>query len=128
MKRQRTHADWTLLLWGQFPERTNILLRAEVELASSFIEFLLDGLAFCFMLLPVLILAVLVAIPNALAGPALHEGTAFLAVRRTHLFLGWGPVFRVGSGFAVFLFCRFAERHGTELLSSRGRRWSVLSR
>ena len=65
------HADWTFLLRGQFPKGANILLGAEIELASSFTKFLLDKLAFFFMLLPVFVLTILVTIPNALAGPAL---------------------------------------------------------
>ena len=69
------------------------------------------------MLLPVLVLTVLVTVPNALAGPALHEGITLFAARRTQL-LGWGLVFRGGS---ILPFRRFAKRHRTELLSSRGR-------
>ena len=109
MDRRHTHADGAFLLRGQRRQRAQILLDAEIELASSFIQHLLNGLAFFFMLLPVLVLAVLVAIPNALAGPALHEGITLLTARRTQL-LGWGrwgPVFRVG--FTVFLFRRCAE-------------------
>ena len=109
MDRRHMHADGAFLLRGQRRQRAQILLDAEIELASSFIQHLLNGLAFFFMLLPVLVLAVLVAIPNALAGPALHEGITLLTARRTQL-LGWGrwgPVFRVG--FTVFLFRRCAE-------------------
>jgi len=37
------------------------------------------------MLLPVFVLTFLVAIPNALAGPAHFEGITFVFARRTHL-------------------------------------------
>ena len=118
MDRRHTHADGAFLLRGQRRQRAQILLDAEIELASAFIKHLLDGLAFFFMVLPVLVLTLLVAIPNALAGPALHDGIALLAARRAQL-LGWGPVFRVGFGFIIILsFRRFSERHGAELLSS----------
>ena len=92
MKRQRAHADRALLPRGQRPERPNIHLGANIELASTFINFLFDALAFDLMLLPVFVLTVLVAIPNALAGPTLFEGIIFLAARRTTL--GLGPIFR----------------------------------
>ena len=126
MQRQRVHAYWALLLRGQDREGTQILLRAKIELASSLSKLLLDGLAFYFMLLPVTILTILIAIPNALAGPALHEFFTFLTALRTQL-LGWGPV-HVGVlvifGFTLS-FRSFAERHGAELLGS-GRRCAVV--
>ena len=74
MKRQYMHADGTLLPWGQFLKRADVQLGADIELSSMFVKHLLDALAFFFMLLPVLVLTLLVAIPNTLAGPALHEG------------------------------------------------------
>ena len=77
------------------------------------------------MHLPVFVLTFLITIPDALAGPALHEGIALLAARRTRQ-LGWGPVFSGGFGIIILLSHRFAERHGTELLSSR--RCTVLLR
>ena len=83
MKRQHTHADWTLLPWGRFLKRPNIQLIADIELSSSIIKNLLDPLALLLMLLPMFVLTILVAIPNALAGPALHEGITLLAARRT---------------------------------------------
>ena len=83
MKRQRTHADWALLPRWHLLERPNIQLRADIELASSFVELLLDLLALLLMLLPVFVLTLLVAIPNALAGPALHEGITFRFAPRT---------------------------------------------
>ena len=107
------HADWTFLPLWQVGKTANIQLHAEIELASPFIEFLLDALALLLMLLPVFVLAVLVAIPNALAIPTLLEGITFLAARRTQL-LGWGLVFR--GGIAILL--RIPERHGAELFSS----------
>ena len=119
MKRQHTHADGTLLLRGQFPERPNILFGAEIELASSFIKHLLDPLALLLMLLVVTVLAILVAIPNALASVALFEGIAYLSARRTQF--GWG-IFGGGFGIGILLPFRgrfAAERHGAELLSSR---------
>ena len=61
------HADGTLLPLGQFPKRPNIHLRADIELASSPIKFLLDAPALLLMLLAVLVLALLVAVPDALA-------------------------------------------------------------
>ena len=120
------HADWTLLLKRQCPDRTQIQLRSDIELASSLIKFLRDDLAFFSMLLAVLVLTFLVAIPNALAPVALLECIALLAARRTEL--GWvGPNFRGGFGAIIFSLRRFAERHGAELLSS-GRSCSVLFR
>ena len=44
------------------------------------------------MLLPVFVLTILVAIPNALAGRALFEGIAAFTARRTHL--GVAPISR----------------------------------
>ena len=85
MKRQHTHADWTLLPWGRFLKRPNIQLIAEIELSSSFSERLLDGFAFFFMLLPMPLLAVPVAVPNALTVPALHEFIALLSALRAQV-------------------------------------------
>ena len=118
MKRQHLHTNGTFLSRGQFPERPNIHFPADIELTSSFVKFLLDGLAFFFMLPPVFVLTVLVAIPYALAGPALHEGITLLFASRTHLGRG-GPIFRVGFGIISLSLHRFAERHGAELLSGR---------
>ena len=89
------------------------------ELASSFLENLLDGLALLLMLPPVFVLTLLVTVPNALAGPALHEGVTLLAARRTHLGRA-GPTFCVWLGTVLLSFHRFAECHCAELLS-RGR-------
>ena len=126
MDRQHAHADWAFLPWGHFPERPNILLGAEIELASSFIKDRLNKPALLLMLLAVFVLTFLVAIPNALAPVALLECIALLAARRTEL--GWvGPNFRGGFGAIIFSLRRFAERHGAELLSS-GRSCSVLFR
>ena len=75
------HADWAFLSRGHFPERANVYLGTEIELSSSLVQFLLDTLAFMFMLLPVFVLAFLVAIPNALASVALLEGITFLSAR-----------------------------------------------
>ena len=83
MNRQWLHADWALLPRGQLLKRPNIHLGAKVELASSILKRLLDTSALLFMLLPVFVLAILVAIPNALAGPALHEAITFLSARRS---------------------------------------------
>ena len=88
MNRQHTHADGTLLPRGQLPKRADILLGAEIELASSFIKLLLDALANLLVLLAVTVLTILVTIPNALASVALLEGIAYLSARRTHF--GWG--------------------------------------
>ena len=111
MHRHYTHADWALLPRGQLSKRPNIQLCAEIELASSFVENLLDGSAFLLMLLPVTVLAVLITIPNALASPALHESITLLAARRTQL--GWvgGPIFGIRFGFIVLPFRGLAERH-----------------
>ena len=108
MKRQHTHADWTLLPRGELSKRPDIHLRADIELASSFVQFLLDGFALMFMHLPMFFLTILAAIPHALAGPTLHEGIAFLSARRT-THLRWGPVFRGGFGVIIFPFDRFAK-------------------
>ena len=127
MNRKHTHADWALLLRGQFPKRANIFLFAGIKLASSFIKFLLDALALLLMLLTVTLLTILVTIPNALAGRALFEGITFLFARRTQY--GWGSIFLgvlVIIGFIILSFHRFAERHRAELLS--GYRYSVLLR
>ena len=109
---------------GRSGRGPKILFIAEIELASSFLKLLFDGLALLLMLFPVTILTVLIAIPDTLAGRALHEGIALLTAFRT--LLGLGPV-RVGVlvifGFTCS-FHRFAERHGAELLSSH--RCSVL--
>jgi len=101
MNRQHTHADWALLPQWQFPKRLNIQLRADVELASSLIKYLLDGTTLPLMLLAMLVLTFLVAIPNALATVALFQCIASLPARRTHL--GWGPVFCGGFGFIVII-------------------------
>jgi len=62
------------------------------------------------MLLPVFVLTILVAIPNAIAGRTILEGVTLLSASRTQQLLGRGPVFRGG-----FLFLRgFADRHGAE--------------
>ena len=80
------HADWTVLSSGHFSERAQIFLGAKIELASSFVKHLLDALALLPMHLPVTVLTILVAIPNALTGRALLEGIALLTALRTHLF------------------------------------------
>ena len=119
MSRQHLHADWAFLPRGQFPKRADILLGAEIELASSFIKLLLDALANLLVLLAVTVLTILVTIPNALASVALLEGIAYLSARRTHF--GWG-IFGGGYGIIIplpFPGGRFAERHGAKLLSSR---------
>ena len=113
------HADRTLLPRGQLFKRPNIQLFAEIELASTFIKILLDALAFFFVFLPVLVLTFLVTIPNALAGPALHEGITLRFARRAQLGRG-GPIFRGGFGIVILFSHSFlAERQRTELLSSR---------
>jgi len=103
------HADVTLLPRGQFLERPNVLLGTDIELASTFIKLLFDGLALLLMRLAVLVLALLVAVPDALASVALLDGVALLSTSRAEL--GCGPV--------ILPFQGFAERHGAELLSSR---------
>ena len=85
MERQRTHADWTILPRGHYPKRPDVHLGTEIELTSSFIEFLLDGPAFMFMLLAVAVQTILVTIPDAQAPAALLQGIALLAARRTQL-------------------------------------------
>ena len=117
MNGQHKHANWAFLLRRQLLERSDILLRAEIELASSIIKNLLDGLALPFMLSPVTILAILVAIPNTLAGCTLLEGITLLSARRTQF--SRGPVVHGGFGFIILPFRRSAERHGAELLSRR---------
>ena len=97
MEWRNTHADWALLPRGEFPKRPNINLRADIELASSLIKFLLDELAFFFMFPPVFVLTFLVAIPNALAGRTLLDGVTFLSASRAEL--GRGPTFRGGAVF-----------------------------
>ena len=66
-----------------------------IELASSFIKFLLDTLALFLMNLPVFVLTFLVAIPNAQASVTLLEGIGitFLSARRTKLLGRGGPMF-----------------------------------
>ena len=98
MDRQGQHTDWTLLLLGHLPKRANIQLRAEIDLASSFIKNTLDGPAFMFVFLTMLVLAFLVAIPNTSAPVALLEGITLLSALRAHR----GPVFRGGLGFIIF--------------------------
>ena len=83
MKRQCTHADRTFLPRGHFPKRPDVLLGADIEFASTLIKYLLDWLAFFSVLLPVFVLTFLVAIPNALAGRTLLQGTSLLIARRT---------------------------------------------
>jgi hypothetical protein len=102
------HADWTLLPRGQLPERANIQLRANIELSPSSVKLLLDAPALFLMLLPVFVLTILVAIPNALARRALLDGITLLAARRTRQ-LGLGPVFRGGFGATVLPLRRFVE-------------------
>jgi hypothetical protein len=89
---------------------------------ACLLQLLLDALAFFFMLLPVFVLAILVAIPNALAIPTLLEGITLLVACRTQKLGRGGPMFLgvlVTFGFIILSFPRFAERHGAELLSSR---------
>ena len=120
MDRQHLHADWTLLPWRQLPNtcRPNVHLGAEIELTSTLVKLLFYTPALNLMLLPVSVLAFLVAIPNAHAIPTLHEGITLLAARRTQLGRGC-RIFHVGFDFIVILsFCRCAERHGAELLGS----------
>ena len=111
------HADWALLPRGHFPKRADIPLRAEIQLASSFLKFLLDARAVFLMLLAVLVLTFLITIPNTLAPVALLEGITFISARRTQLGRG-GPIFLGGGGFIILSFHRFTERHGAKLLSS----------
>ena len=85
MNRQRLHADGAFLPRRQVRERAEIHLRADIELPSSFRELLLDGFAFFFMLLPMPLLAVPVAVPNALTVPALHEFIALLSALRAQV-------------------------------------------
>ena len=102
MDRQHAHADWAFLPWGHFPERPNILLGAEIELASSFIKDRLNKPALLLMLLAVFVLTFLVAIPNALAPVALLQAISLLTARRTKQF-GGGPAKAVGSVSLSFL-------------------------
>ena len=114
MKRQRTHADWTFLPRRGVRKGTQIQFIAEIELSSSLSKLLLDAPALLPMHLPVTLLTSGVAIPDALAVPALHEFIAFLSTSRT--FLGWGPVcvvFVFRFGFTLS-FRRFDERHGAK--------------
>ena len=90
------YADWAFLPRGDFPERANILLGADIEPASSFLKFLLDTIALLSMLFAVLVLTILIAIPNALARRALLEGIALLSARRAQLGCRGGPIFRGG--------------------------------
>ena len=115
MNGHRAHADRTFLPRGQLPKRPNIFLGADIELASSCFKYLLDTPAFFFMLPSVMLLTILVAIPNALAGRALFEGITFLSARRTQLGRGLILVLVI---LGILSFHRFAERHGAELLSS----------
>ena len=102
--------DWALLLRGNVPERPDIHLGAEVELASSFVKLLLDKLALLSMLLPVFVLAVLVTIPNTLAVSALHEAITLPAARRTQLLGRGGPTLGVGFGIIILSFHRFRAK------------------
>lgn len=70
---------------GKFPKRPDILLRAEIELASPFVQLLLDPPALLLMLLPVLVLTFLVAVPDAPPAVAALGGVALLFARRAHL-------------------------------------------
>ena len=98
---------------------------SDIELASSIIKNLLDGPAFLLMLLPVFVLTILVAIPNALTGRTILEGVTLLSARRTQqLGRGRGPTFRRGFGFIILSLHRFTDRNGTKLFGSR--RWPVL--
>ena len=97
------HADWALLLRRQVGKRPKILLGSDIELASSFIQLLLDAPALDLMLLAVLVLAFLVAIPNALAPVALFEGITFRTASRAALgrglaLLAFGLVAAIGHG------------------------------
>ena len=104
---------------GAVFKRANVQLCAEIELASTLFKFVLDALALMFVLLAAFVLALLVAIPNALAGRTLFEGVAFLSARRTELLGSGGPIFRGGFGIVILPFCRFAWRNRVELLGSR---------
>ena len=108
MNGQHVHADWTLLSRGHFPKRANIFLSADIELASSSLQLLLDASALHLVHLAVLVLAFLVAVPNALAPVALFEGIAFRTARRAHLRRGLGC--RGGFRIVIVPFHRFAER------------------
>ena len=116
------HADWTLLPRGHFPERAKLHLRANIELASSFLKLILDAPAPPLVLLAVAVQTILVTIPNAQAPAALLEGVASLSARRAQLLgcRGGGPIFRGGFAGTIILpfHRRSAERHGAELISS----------
>ena len=86
------HTYWTFLPRGQLLDWADVQLFAEIELPSSLVKFLLDKSAFMLVHLAVFVLALLVAIPNALAGRALLDGIALLAARRTHLGRGLGII------------------------------------
>ena len=118
---QNAHADGALVTRGQFLNRSDVHLGADIELASSFIKHLLDGPALPLMLLAVFFPTFLVAVPNALAPVTLLESIAFLSARRTQLLgRGGGPIFRGGfAGITILIppfLCRSAERYGAELL------------
>ena len=109
------HADGALLLRGHFSKRSDIQLFDDKHLAfSTFIKFFLDKLAFLLMLPAVLVLAVLVTVPNALAPVAQLDGVTLRAARRTQLGRGW-DLNLLGSDLLSFL--RFAERCWAELIS-----------
>jgi len=82
------HANCTFLSRRRFPRRANILLGAKIDPASPLIKLLLDDLALLLVLLAMLVLAVLIAIPDALARGTLFEGIAAFTARRTHFGLG----------------------------------------
>ena len=107
---RRAAFGWGLILLGRFDI---IILRFRrfserhgTELLGSRIKFLLDALAFFFMLASMTLLTSNVAIPNTLAGRTPLDGVTLLAARRTQL-LGRGPVFGVG----FLAFHRFTDRH-----------------
>ena len=113
------HADWAFLPRGKFPRRPDILFGADIELASSLIQNALDALTLLLMLLPVFVLTLLVAIPNALAGRTLLEGTSITLLAARQAQLGRGLIL-LGVGITILPVHRFlAERHGAELLSCR---------
>ena len=85
VNRHDVPADITLFPWRQLLKLPDLLLGAEIELASSFVEHRLDAPALLLMLLAVLVLTLLVAIPNALAPVAHLEGIALLSAPRTEL-------------------------------------------
>ena len=72
------------------------------------------------MLSAVVVLTLLIAIPNTLAGRTLLEGTTLLATSRTQL---GGPIFRVGLfGVIILTFWGAGDGHEAELLRSHRRR------